>query len=445
MPDLSKITLPSGNTYDIKDATAREMISGGISFIVAWNGQGTPVASEIPAGVIIDLGDHAVVGTLPANDAVVGAFYLVKSNTAVGTLDLYDEYVPVGSAGSKTWEKIGDTQVDLSDIAKGVDLEGVPYYPDVNDGIVYITAQDILAAIANAGIEGKMDYLSVNGSSVSLVTKTGDPVSYSTFYGHAMTVAYQPYAIVQVVPSIFGIRVYNLVYTRPNSEVAPTAGVVTLQAIDNGIIYTVQLSSAGVGDGLTGTITTTGFGDVTDVTFTKQTDVVLGEATTFALTNGNITHGSLSGHTANVVTGYSPSTDTFVKSVSAETNKNLVTTTVPNITSVGSASTWTFTMGTGNDSETLIISGANGSAPSYGTAITVATGATSTTGQGDAVVTGVTIGSSAAAITALGTANTVAAVTSMPSSTVGTNITVGTNDKVTALTNATTMTVTKAN
>lgn len=35
MADISKITLPSGNTYDIKDAVARQMISGGVSFIVA--------------------------------------------------------------------------------------------------------------------------------------------------------------------------------------------------------------------------------------------------------------------------------------------------------------------------------------------------------------------------------------------------------------------------
>ena len=35
MADISKRTLPSGDTYDIKDATAREMISGGVSFIVA--------------------------------------------------------------------------------------------------------------------------------------------------------------------------------------------------------------------------------------------------------------------------------------------------------------------------------------------------------------------------------------------------------------------------
>ena len=50
------------------------------------------------------------------------------------------------------------------------------------------------------------------------------------------------------------------------------------------------------------------------------------------------------------------------------------TTTIPNVTSVGSASTWGFAMGTGNDEHTLIISGGNGSAPSLGTAKTVATG-----------------------------------------------------------------------
>ena len=32
MPDISKIKLPSGNEYDIKDAVARAMISGGGNF-----------------------------------------------------------------------------------------------------------------------------------------------------------------------------------------------------------------------------------------------------------------------------------------------------------------------------------------------------------------------------------------------------------------------------
>ena len=52
MPDISKITLPSGNTYDIKDATARQMISGGVSFIIAWDGNSLPVVANIPEGVV---------------------------------------------------------------------------------------------------------------------------------------------------------------------------------------------------------------------------------------------------------------------------------------------------------------------------------------------------------------------------------------------------------
>ena len=284
---------------------------------------------------------------MSADSAQVGAFYLVKSSTITseGANDAYDEYVPVGATGSKTWEKIGDTQIDLSDV-------------------------------------------------------------------------------------------------------------------------------------------------VTGVTLNKQTDSVLGDGTTFTLTSGSVTHGTLSGHTTAVVTGYaSPSTDTFVKSVSAETNKKLVTTTVPNVTgntsvtipnvtgntsvtipnvtSAGTASNWSFTMGDGEnaDTETLVISGGNGTAPTLGdaltatnttlgtdlsaskvtlgTAITVATGSTDANGTGDSIVTGVTIGSSANAITGLGTASTADAVTSMPTSTVGTGITVGTNDKVTVLTDSTSINVTK--
>lgn len=340
MAEISKITLPSGNTYDLKDSTAREMISGGVSFIVAWDGTGTPTASNIPKGVVAG----GVTGTLEAADAQTGAFYLIKSSSTPSseTLDIYDEYVVIGSA-TKSWEKIGDTQLNLTDIVTGVSL-------------------------------------------------------------------------------------------------------------------------------------------------TKQTDVVLGEATTFTGVNPTITvtpsttylgataSGTAVGAdgTAAAITGFGThTTDTFVKSVTAETNKNLVTTTVPNVTNAGTASTWNFTMGSGANAETLIISGANSTAPTLGAAKTVATGATSTSGTGDAVVTGVTIGSSAAAITALGTPTTANAltgvkVTSQPTINLasnsssatgrvqvatgissatasGTGVTVGTNDKVTVLKNTTDVSVTKGN
>lgn len=301
MADISKITLPSGNTYDIKDATARQMISGGVSFIIAWDGTSTPVVADIPAGVVVTYNGTDYTGTKTADSAQAGAFYLVKSSSQVGSLDVYDEYVPVGTTGSKTWEKIGDTQVNLTDV-------------------------------------------------------------------------------------------------------------------------------------------------VTGVTLNKQT--------------------------TSAVTGYaSPTTDTFVKSVSAETNKKLVTTTVPNVTGntpvsipnvtgnttvtipnvtgnttvTANKSTWSFTMGSGDASETLIIGGGNGSDvtatnttlgtdltatnttlgtnltatnTTLGTAITVATGGTDANGTGDSIVTGVTIGSSASAITALGTPSTSTVLTDSTSITV---------------------------
>ncbi len=55
-------------------------------------------------------------GTLAAASAQVGAFYLVKSSTAVETLDVYDEYAVITSGSTKSWEKIGDTQLDLSSL-----------------------------------------------------------------------------------------------------------------------------------------------------------------------------------------------------------------------------------------------------------------------------------------------------------------------------------------
>lgn len=122
MPEISKIKLPSGNVYDIKDAVAREMIQGGVSFIVAWDGISTPVIANIPAGVTVKYQETTYTGTLSANDAQAGAFYLIADTS--GALDIYDEYVPVGGAGSegKYWEKIGNTAVDLSNVVTDVSL-----------------------------------------------------------------------------------------------------------------------------------------------------------------------------------------------------------------------------------------------------------------------------------------------------------------------------------
>ena len=265
MADISKITLPSGNSYDIKDAVARQAIAGGVSFIVAWNGSSTPVVGDIPAGVVVTYNDTDYTGTFAANSAQAGAFYLVHSSST--TNDVYDEYVAVGTTGSKTWERLGSSTIDLSDL-------------------------------------GALAYKDNVTASSSAVTFSGG-----------------------------------------------------------------------------------------------TTDKVLGSDATFTTT--------VTPTTSKLVT-------TTVPNVTGNSDV-----TIPNVTAVGSASTWSFSMGTGDDAETLIISGANSTTPTLGTALsaskvtlgtakTVATGSLAANGGGSSVATGIT-----SATTTTNSKDEVTAVTSI--------------------------------
>lgn len=354
MADISKIKLPSGNVYDIKDAAARAAIAGGISFIIAWNGSSTPVVANIPAGVTVVYNNTNYTGTLSPASAQAGAFYLVKSSTQAGTLDIYDEYSvikPSSTSSSWFWEKFGDTQVDISSLGE------LAYKDNV---ILNKGAGDVVLGEGTTFTNGT--------SAVTFASHTKDNVlgSDATF----------------------------------TTTVTPTT-------------TNIKATASGTAVGANGTAAAiTGFG----------------------------------AHT----------TDTFVKSVSAETNKKLVTTTIPNVTGntsvTANKSTWSFTMGSDTDAETLIIGGGNGSDvtatnTTLGTAITAATGATDANGTGDSIVTGVTIGQSASAITALGTPTTSdcltgVKVTTQPTVTLATGATAGTGiiSVATGITSATTVT-----
>ena len=113
MAEISKITLPSGNTYDIKDATARELIAGGISFNIVWDGTSAPVVANIPAGVVVTYNGTDYTGTMPVSSAEAGTFYLVKSGASPNA---YDEYVVAGPSGGRFWEKLGGKDIDLSNL-----------------------------------------------------------------------------------------------------------------------------------------------------------------------------------------------------------------------------------------------------------------------------------------------------------------------------------------
>lgn len=463
MAEISKITLPSGATYDLKDAYARQMIAGGINFVIAWNGTSAPTVANIPAGVVVVYNNTEYTGTLTASASTVGSFYLVKSSTPNGTLDIYDEYTTIttGASGSETyfWEKIGDTQVELDSL-------GELAFKDV----VYISRG------AGDNVLGEATTFTNASSAVTFSGGTTDTVLGS-----------------------------NATFT---TTVTPTT-------------TNIKATASGTAVGANGTAAAiTGFGNHT-------TDTALGSGATFTTsvtpTTTNI-KATASGTavaangTANAITGFGThTTDTFVKSVSAETNKHLVvtsitptngtetvskvtktasklvTTSIPNVTGNTNVSipnvtantdkTLSFAMGTGDNSETLVISGSGFSGNTYtaskttlgtalsaskvtlgtaitaatgsvasngsgsdivtavtvsdktvakaGTAVTVATGETDANGTGDAIVTGVTIGQSGAAITALGTPTTSACltgvkVTTQPTISLATGATAGT-------------------
>lgn len=114
----------------------------------------------------------------------------------------------------------------------------------------------------------------------------------------------------------------------------------------------------------------------------------------------------------------SPTSDTFVKSYPGASGK-LVKTTVPNVTSAGSAGTaasWSATV-TGENLTFAWTTNTPTTPATLGTAIAVATGAIANDGTGDTVMTGLGTATTASAVTGLGTATTATAVTGIGTAT----------------------------
>lgn len=483
MAEISKITLPSGNTYDIKDATARQMISGGVSFIVAWDGNSVPTVANIPAGVQVVYNDTTYTGTLDADDAQTGAFYLVKSPTSTSGSpnDVYDEYVPVGTTGSKTWEKIGDTQVDLSDVVTNVTLSKST---DVVLGEATTFALTS-GAVTHGALTGHVDEVLGSGTTFTVTQPT-----------------------ITVTPSTTNIKA-----TASGTAVGAdgTASAVTGYASPTTDTFVKSVSAETNKKLVVTSITPTdGTETVSKVTKTASklvTDTIPNVTANTSVTIPNVTSnvdrdlefamGTGADSETLVISIYTSGTKDTSSNTYNGTDTTLGTALTATNTTLGTAKTFATgavaSNGGGSDIVTAVTVSDKTVAKAAASAVTVATGATDAEGTGDAIVTGVTIGTSASAITDLGTPSTatvltgvkvttqptvalatgatagtgvvsvatgitsatatngsvsasgdmVNAVISMPTSTVGTGITVGTNDKVTALTSSTDVSVTK--
>lgn len=164
---ISKVTL-GGVTYDLKDQNARERL--------------TTIENIVAGGVQIIVAD-----SLPtASKDTVGKIYFISH--IHGEKDIYDEYLTVIGGTEETptysWEKIGNTDIDLSGYAKNnhthtvtsnVTAEQKKYTPAGNITLPNFSSEvtpstDSVATVTDAGIAYTM---TDGGVSQAADTKSG--------------------------------------------------------------------------------------------------------------------------------------------------------------------------------------------------------------------------------------------------------------------------------
>lgn len=163
-PTIKQITLPSGTTYDIEDSVARAAASG-IRMVKCTQ------ASDTPYGIKWMDGSVEITGTLVASDSTTGTFYLVPT-TQTEEKNIYAEYVTVVIGVNYSWEKIGDTEIDLS-------MLGDLAYKDSASGI-YTPAGSISVNEASGSGSSYTPEGSVTAPTISVAT-AGTTASVTPF------------------------------------------------------------------------------------------------------------------------------------------------------------------------------------------------------------------------------------------------------------------------
>ena len=360
-PVIEKITLPSGNTYFIADREIRDVVdtlsqtvAGGVSYNVAWDGTTEPTVGNIPAGVTVTYEGQTYTGTMTANNATPGAFYLVKSTTQVDGKDVYDEYVPVGPQGSKTWEKIGDTQIDLSNVVTNVSLTKQTDTVIGTDATFTVTQPTITLTANAATADGRLKYVEdVTGGSISptkvhlgasasggAVSASGDSVTAITGLGTPSTQS----AVKSVTPTTKKLATSSVTGVQASTTTASkaTAGTAQTTATGAGTTSTTNtdwLKGVSVSNGvLTIGAATMNTQSTPQYTFSDVTVPIKAASATTVATGATTENGSGAsivtdvsvGDTFNAVTGYaSPTTDTVLGTAStfSVTNPTVTITT----------------------------------------------------------------------------------------------------------------------
>ena len=380
IPVIEKITLPSGNTYYIADREIRDVVdalsqtvAGGVSYIIAWSGASAPTVSNIPAGVIIKYNGTNYTGTMDANDATPGAFYLIKSGTAVDDKDVYDEYVPIGTDGNKTWEKIGDTQISLADIVTNVTLTKQTDTVIGTDATFTITQPTIkleTGATAGTGVVSVatgISSASASGGGAAWDSKDSKTVitSYPGVTGSAAS-SVTPTTKKLATGSVTGVQTSTTTASKATAGTAQTTADGTWTAVtssannaNNNLLANISVSNGilTIGAATLDTQTTPQytFSDVTvPIKATSATTIATGGVTTSGSGADIVTDVEV-GDTVTVLTGLgTPNTATVVGTSATFTNTQPTITVTPSTTNIKATASGANTAWNNKDSVTVL-------------------------------------------------------------------------------------------
>ena len=374
-PVIEKITLPSGNTYFIADREIRDVvdtlsqtIAGGVSYNVGWDGTSEPVVGNIPAGVVVTYNGTQYTGTLTANNATPGAFYLIKSATSVDGKDVYDEYVPVGSTGNKTWEKIGDTQISLTDIVTNVTLTKQTDTVIGTDATFTITQPTVkleTGATAGTGVVSVatgISSASASGGGAAWNSKDSKTVvtSYPGVTGSAassVTPTTKKLATTTVT-GVSGSTTPSVVQGRTSQTTADGTG--TASTINTDWLKGVSVSNGVLTIGAATLDTQTTYsanepGTITVPTAASSATTVATGATTTSGSGADIVTDVEVGDTVTVLTGLgTPNTATVVGTSATFTNTQPTITVTPSTTNIKATASGANTVWNNKDSVTVL-------------------------------------------------------------------------------------------
>lgn len=418
MPDtlyISQIALPDGNTYNIKDLYAWDMIetliAGALSFIKSTN------AANTPEGVQWTDGSTVITGTLKATADTKGKIYLVPSKNISGK-DIFDEYVTINTGTEATptyaWEKLGDTDISLDDLGQlafkdtvtlnkstDVALGESTTFTNASSAVTFTGGANDTFVKSYPGVKSKLETTTIKGVGSDV---TFDAVGSAT----DITTTYVSFGT-----DTTASKIVTESKTATNTVLGTAEKVNKVSAAASKTVAKVAAAATDVS--YIGNSSTSGV---------LETATVSGEVLTIgrvAITQGSVT-GTNGTETISQVTIGSEVTVPQVTSndpVGVNSVKTNTEVTVPVISSHE------------NRTASKVTTASKTAATSAASATRVATGSLSDDETvGSQIMTGLGEATTASAVTNIGT-GTAAAQT----------ITVGTNDKVTALTSGTDVTV----